>query len=208
MEIRCFNLGYMGTNCFLAWSEDKNAYLFDCGGKNLEALFDFVSRNALNMKYLILTHGHGNHIEGVNKFIEHYPEVEVIIGEEEKDFLYDSNLSLSAQIFGENFKFAGTYKTVKEGDMVGEFKVIDTPGHTKGSKCFYYEAGNILMAGDTMFKNSFGRYDLPTGNVDELFDSLQKLVKLPQETLVYNAHTETTTIGDEKLFLKRLGIVY
>lgn len=53
MEIRCFNLGYMGTNCFLAWSEDKNAYLFDCGGKNLEALFDFVSRNELNMKYLI-----------------------------------------------------------------------------------------------------------------------------------------------------------
>lgn len=83
--------------------------------------------------------------------------------------------------------------------MVGG-SVIDTPGHTKGSKCFYYEADNMLMAGDTMFKNSFGRYDLPTGNVDELFDSLQKLVKLPPETLVYNAHTETTTIGDEKLF--------
>lgn len=59
--------------------------------------------------------------------------------------------------------------------MVGEFKVIDTPRHTKGSKCFYYEAGNILMAGDTMFKNSFKCYDLPTGNVDELFDSYKNL---------------------------------
>lgn len=209
MQIKQFNLGNYMTNCFLTWNEnDKIAYFFDCGGNNLEKVFDFVEKNNLNMKYLILTHGHGDHIQGVNKFLNHYPEVNLYIGEEEKNFLTDSSLSLSREIFGENFCYNGEVKLLKEGDTIGDFIVLDTPGHTIGSKCFYNKENKMLIAGDTIFKNSFGRYDLPTGNMDALFNSLQKLSSLPDDTIVYNAHTDITTIGDEKKFLKRLGIIY
>ena len=91
--------------------------------------------------------------------------------------------------------------------MVGEFKTIDTPGHTRGSKCFYYEAENILISGDTMFRRSYGRYDLPTGDIESLFHSLYKLSKLPDKTVVYSGHSDMTTIGEEKIFLKNIGVL-
>ena len=207
MEIKIFHLGAMYTNCYLAYDENNVAYFFDCGGKNLENLYSFIEEKKLNLKYIILTHGHGDHIEGLNKLTEHYPEAKVYVGEEEKDFLYNSELSLSDRIFGELFKYNGELITVKEGDVVGDFKVIDTPGHTIGSKCFYDEKNNILISGDTMFRRSYGRYDLPTGDLNMLYNSLGKLSKLPDETVVYSGHTEATTIGNEKSFLKRIGII-
>ena len=159
------------------------------------------------MKYIVLTHGHGDHIEGLNDLAEKYPEAKVYVGEEEKDFLYNSELSLSDRIFGEFFKFKGELYTVREGDMIGDFKVIDTPGHTIGSKSFYDEKAKILISGDTLFRRSYGRYDLPTGDLNMLCNSLEKLSKLPEETVVYSGHTEETTIGEEKKFLERVGIL-
>lgn len=207
MRVKCFHLGAYGTNCFLAYDEDNVAYFFDCGGRNLDKLYVYITEHNLNLKYIVLTHGHGDHIEGLNDLASHYPEAKVYIGEEEKDFLYNSELSLSDAIFGEFFKFKGEVHTVKEGDMVGDFKVIDTPGHTIGSKSFYYEKDKILISGDTLFKRSYGRYDLPTGSLEMLCNSLEKLSKLPDETIVYNGHTDDTTIGEEKRFLKKIGIL-
>lgn len=208
MKIKCFPLGAMYTNCYLAYNENtKEAYFFDCGGKNLDRLNNFIKENNLDLKYIVLTHGHGDHIEGLNLLAKTYPNAKVYIGKEEKEFLYNSNLSLSKNIFGEDFVFNGEIITVSEGDMVGEFKTLDTPGHTIGSKCFYYEAENILISGDTMFRRSYGRYDLPTGNPDSLAQSLEKLSKLPENTVVYSAHSEETTIGEERIFLKYIGII-
>ena len=207
MRVKCFHLGAYGTNCFLAYDENNIAYFFDCGGRNLDKVYDFINEHNLNLKYIVLTHGHGDHIEGLNDLSSDYPEAKVYIGEEEKDFLYNSELSLSDRIFGEIFRFKGDIHTVKEGDMVGDFKVIDTPGHTIGSKSFYYKNDKILITGDTLFRRSYGRYDLPTGDLEMLCHSLEKLSKLPDETVVYNGHTDSTTIGEEKLFLSRVGIL-
>lgn len=208
MKIKCFPLGAMWTNCYLAYDEiTKEAYFFDCGGKNIHKLNDYIKENSLDLKYIILTHGHGDHIEGLNLLAETYPEAKVYIGKEEKEFLYNSNLSLSDRIFGEDFTFNGEFIEVTEGEFIGKFKTIDTPGHTIGSKSFYCEDGNILIAGDTMFRRSFGRYDLPTGDEKVLYESLGKLCLLPENTIVYSGHTEPTTIGEEKLFLKRVGIL-
>lgn len=208
MKIKCFPLGNMYTNCYLAYNEEnKDAYFFDCGGKNISKLNEYIKEKNLNLKYIILTHGHGDHIEGLNLLAKTYPEAKVYIGEEEREFLYNSDLSLSSRIFGEDFNFEGKAISVKEGDMVGEFLTIDTPGHTRGSKCFYYAAENILISGDTMFRRSYGRYDLPTGNVDDLYRSLEKLTKLPEETIVYSAHSDETTIAEEKIFLRNIGVL-
>lgn len=208
MKIKCFPLGAMYTNCYLAYDEEtKEAYFFDCGGKNIGRLNEFIKENSLDLKYIVLTHGHGDHIEGLNLLSETYPEAKVYIGKEEKEFLYNSNLSLTRNISGEDFVYNGELTVLSEGDMVGKFKTMDTPGHTIGSKCFYYEAENILISGDTMFRRSYGRYDLPTGDIDDLFDSLYKLTKLPEKTVVYSGHSEPTTIGEEKVFLSSIGVI-
>ena len=207
MKIQTFYLGSLMTNCYLVWNDKNEAYLFDCGGENIGRVETFIKTHGLTLKYMVLTHGHGDHIEGLNDLASHYPEAKVYIGEEDKDFLYNSELSLSAAIFGEIFKFKGELITVKEGDTIGDFKVIDTPGHTIGSKSFYDEKDKILMSGDTLFRRSYGRYDLPTGDLNMLCSSLQKLSKLPDETTVYNGHTDNTTIGEERRFLERVGIL-
>ncbi len=207
MKIKEFKLGMMPTNNFIVW-KDREAVLFDCGGANLSGLESFIEENNLVLKKVIFTHGHYDHIAGLLKLKEIYPNVEVYIGEEEKKFLTDSNLSLSDYLAKIDFKYEGDYKTVKGGDIIDEFVVIDTPGHTIGGKCFYHKESGIVFVGDTMFKGSYGRYDLPTSDGKSLFASLKKLCEiLPAETRVYNGHSGMTTIGEEKNNLMINGII-
>lgn len=208
MQVKTFGLGLYMTNCYLAWNEKKEGYFFDCGGTNLEGVKRFIEEKDIELKYFILTHGHYDHISGMKKFLEIYPKVSLYIGKEEELFLTESRYSLSRMIDGSDFKFTGKYKTINDGDMIGDFKVLSSPGHTIGSKCFYNEDSKILIAGDTMFRRSFGRTDFPTGDERDLFESLQKLCDtLPLETVVYSGHTEPTTIGEEKMFLRNQGFI-
>lgn len=207
MNIKEFKLGMMPTNAFLVW-KDKEAILFDCGGANLSELENFIEENKILLKKVIFTHGHYDHIAGLIKLKEIYPNVEVYIGEEEKNFFIDSALSLSDYLAKVDFKYEDNYKTLKNGDTIDEFLVIDTPGHTQGGKCFFHKESGILIAGDTMFKGSYGRYDLPTSDGKSLFASLKKLCEtLPADTKVYNGHSGITTIGEEKDNLTRNGII-
>ncbi|MGB6127137.1 MAG: MBL fold metallo-hydrolase [Psychrilyobacter sp.] len=207
MNIKEFKLGMMPTNAFLVW-KDKEAILFDCGGANLSELENFIEENKILLKKVIFTHGHYDHIAGLIKLKEIYPNVEVYIGEEEKNFFIDSALSLSDYLAKVDFKYEDNYKTLKNGETIDEFLVIDTPGHTQGGKCFFHKESGILIAGDTMFKGSYGRYDLPTSDGKSLFASLKKLCDtLPADTKVYNGHSGMTTIGEEKDNLTRNGII-
>jgi len=207
MNIKEFKLGMMPTNSFLVWKE-KEAILFDCGGDDLSKLESFIEEKNLILEKVIFTHGHYDHIGGLLKLKEIYPDVVVYIGKEEEEFLTNSDLSLSNYLINKNFKYKESYKTLKDGDIIDGFLVIDTPGHTIGGKSFFHKESGIVIVGDTMFKGSYGRYDLPTSNGKSLFASLKKLCDiLPSDTRVYNGHTEMTTIGEEKKNLTINGII-
>lgn len=208
MKIKVFPLGCYMTNCYLVWDDNNEATLFDCGDEHFENLINFIDENNLNLKNIILTHGHGDHIGGINRLISLYPNATLFIGKEEQEFLSNPDLSLSNAIHGSNFKYNGKFKTLSQGDSIFGFEVIDTPGHTIGSKCFYNKKNSILISGDTLFRRSYGRYDLPTGSFDSLQKSLKILCEtLPENTIVYSGHTSPTTIGEEKRVLKSQGMI-
>ena len=209
LKIKQFHMGPLSTNCYLVWDDDKIGYLFDIGGTDTERLETFLKTEQITLKYIILTHGHGDHIGGLNVFVKRHPEARVYIGKEDVKFLRNPELNMVHYMGGDIFTYDGDEPiTLKDGDKVGVFEVIDSPGHSIGSKCFYSKDDKLLISGDTMFKNSYGRYDLPTGSGEDLFKSLKKLCDtLPDDTVVYNGHTEDTTIGEEKKFLKAIGIL-
>lgn len=207
MNIKNFITGGFQTNTYLVWDENKTAYIFDCEGEGINRLVDFVRLNGLDVKYIILTHGHSDHICGLNALKNVYPDAKVFIGEEDSKYLGDSSLNHSTYIFGFEFVYLGTFKSIHGGEKIGDFEVIATPGHTMGGKCFYNKESNMLISGDTMFRRSFGRYDFPESDGKKLFDSLRRLCRLPDNTVVYSGHTESTTIGEEKVFLTSLGIL-
>ncbi|MGL4534707.1 MAG: MBL fold metallo-hydrolase [Fusobacteriaceae bacterium] len=208
MKLKQFNLGLYETNCYLAYDNEGKGLMFDIGGENLDNLKDFVQKNNIAIKYLILTHGHYDHISGLNAFHEYFPETEILVNGKEAVFLTDSSYSLSKMIDGKDFKYLGDFKTFNDGDSFEGFQAISTPGHTGGSTCFYNKDIGTLISGDTMFRRSFGRTDLPTSNTEAIFISLKNLCdSLPLDTKVYSAHTESTTIGEEKQFLTQSGYI-
>ncbi len=201
MEIKNFVLGGMSTNAYLVWENKQDATLFDIGGENLKPLIDFLEENEIVLKRVVFTHGHYDHIGGLMKLLEYKMDIDLYIGYEDKEFLYNSNLSLSSQIMGSEFKLGKDKKiiTLKEGDTVSGFFVIDTPGHTKGSKCFYNEANKVMISGDTLFNMGYGRVDLPTGSYEDIVRSLNKICKnYPAETIVYPGHNGMTKLGVER----------
>lgn len=205
MNIKRFVLGVLDSNSYLIYKE-KEATLIDVGGEDIENIIAFLEENNLELKKVLLTHGHYDHIAGINKLFRYNKNIEVYIGKEDIEFLKDPNLNLSFWIDQTNFKIMDNIKIISivENDMIDEFKVIDTPGHTIGSKSFYDEKEKVLFSGDTLFKMSFGRTDFPTGNRNDLKRSLKVLNELPEEVVVYSGHGMKTFIKTEKNLEKKV----
>lgn len=198
MRIQTFQVAPIGTNCYLVSDDMKNAFIVDPGGDP-----DLIVENAkdFNVKYLLLTHTHYDHIGALDEVSEAFPEAEVAVHSLEKNALYDSAQNLSVG-FGLSYEYRGkVHIELKDGDelIFGDkmIKVIHTPGHTVGGVCYYIE--DLLFSGDTLFKSSVGRTDLPGGDAVTLLQSIkEKLFTLPGKTIVYPGHMGQTTIGWEK----------
>lgn len=201
MKITNMPSGALHVNTYLVVDEDtKKGFIVDPGGYN-PGLTKIVEKNGIDIVYIILTHGHSDHICGVNDHLDDFPNAKVVASIHEQDMLEDPVLNQSTM-----FGAAQTVSAdilVEDGDelQVGNLKLmcLHTPGHTPGGMCVYVESEDVLFSGDTLFCQSIGRTDFPGGSFESLIDALHnKLFVLPDETAVYPGHMSATNIGFEK----------
>ena len=203
MKIQNFVLGMVGTNCYLVVNEEeKQCILIDPAVYSGE-IAEQIRREGLDLRAILLTHGHFDHIMGIDGFRKEFPEIPVYAHREEEALLNDASMNASLE-FGRQYTFSGA-AYAEDGDVLDlagmQFRVIHTPGHTIGGCCYYLQEEKVLFSGDTLFRESIGRTDFPTGNGGQLMRSIrEKLFTLPEETAVYPGHMERTTIGDEKKY--------
>ena len=198
--IRKFVTGHFGVNLYLIYDEkSKECAIVDPGTYDKEVIRFIQSKN-LKVKYIILTHGHGDHLLGALSFKEKFNS-DILVHKAEKELLGNADLNFSKQMSGEAITIQPDLY-LKEGDMIEigdmKWKVIHTPGHTKGGMCLYND--NILLSGDTLFFESIGRFDLFGGDYRVLKDAIiRKLMILDDDVIVYPGHGAQTTIGYERL---------
>ena len=210
MEYKIMKLvvGQLQENCFILFDENKDAFVVDPGGSS-ENIIEAIEKNSLNIKYILLTHGHFDHVGAVAALVKKY-KVPVYLSKEDRAFL-ESPKEVRASSFGMQIEAAEVDVFVKEGDEIpfskGTIKVIETPGHTLGSVCYLFE--NYLFAGDTLFNGSIGRTDFPESDHSLMVESLKKLKKLDDEIYVLSGHGPESQISYEKManpYLRQLWL--
>ena len=201
MEYRRFPMGALWTNAYLLWDETGIAMRVDPGGDPSEAL-DFAEKNALRVEWILLTHGHGDHIAGLEQARKISAKGVAIHGADARMLVSpEENLSYW---MGSPISSEPEEKALEDGDRlnVGRMDVlaIHTPGHTAGSMCFLVTDGDgeLLLSGDTLFARSVGRTDLPGGSDADLKASLLKLAVLDERLPVLPGHGPETSLAVEK----------
>lgn len=201
MKVEIFVTGIISTNCYVVSNEEtKEAVIIDpaaCPKK----LTGYIEEEGLEVTAVLLTHGHFDHMMGVQELVDRY-QVPVYVHEAEKELIGNPQLNLSASYTNGVTFTKGTYVKDKEVLFLAgyDFLVLHTPGHTQGGVCYYVESEHVLFSGDTLFCNSVGRTDFPTSSMSDLIRSIrEKLLPMPDETIIYPGHMGATTIGNERI---------
>jgi len=206
MKIDIIVLGELEANCYCVRNSDKqHKCLIIDPGLNPEPLIRFLKANDYDPVSIVLTHGHVDHIGGVESLREYWPDVEVAIHEKDAEMLLNPALNLST--------LAGTMVQARPAQVLLDhsqqyytaaglrFQVLHTPGHSPGGICLYSAKDKVLFAGDTLFAGSIGRTDFSGGDFETLINSIKtQLMTLPDQTHVYPGHGPQTTLQAEKQF--------
>lgn len=189
------------TNCYIIINEDsKETMVIDPAG-DVDRIEEMIQILQGNLKYIYLTHCHGDHIAGVAE-LKNRCGGKILIHRYDSEGLNDPEINLTPYIGMPEIILEVDSRT-DDNDIIHlgnlEFKIIHTPGHTKGSTSLYCEKEKCLFTGDTIFRGTWGRTDLPTSSREDIMNSItNKIMKLPGETICYPGHGLSTKIQDEK----------
>lgn len=193
MNIKTIPVGQLETNCYVVVNEETLACVVIDPGDESNTIMDYIESNRLKCEAILLTHGHFDHVGAVNEILE---QTGCALYINPRDEGYEVGKS------GVKFKMPEGGKYYDDGDVIVEagleFKVLATPGHTPGSVCLI--CGDALFTGDTLFRGSCGRTDLPGGSMREEMRSLKKICRLEGDFDVYPGHMDSSTLERERRF--------
>ncbi|MDR0930154.1 MAG: MBL fold metallo-hydrolase [Clostridiales bacterium] len=183
-----FTLGALRNNCYIIGDDKTSEIAIIDAPQGIKPVIEYIKTNNYQVKYIILTHVHFDHIKGLDNLRAEFPNAKIIV---HKDELEDANADI----------FVTGGEEIELGNV--KVKVIFTPGHTKGGISLLM--GDNLFSGDTLFKGTIGRADLPGGSFHRLVKYIKKsLMNLPDTTTVWPGHGDKTTIADERVDNKYL----
>lgn len=191
MQLASFTVGYIETNCYVVSDENTlDCAIIDPGAES-QRILDYIESNNLKCHHILLTHGHSDHVDGVDGLLE---ELDATVYMNKKDNAVPIGTGDSGYTAPEGTIF------IKEGDtiVVGglSFKVMETPGHTPGGVCFICE--DAIFSGDTLFRNSCGRTDFIASSPEDMMKSLARLAALEGDYEVFPGHMRSTTLEYER----------
>ena len=201
MEVTKIEVGQLQTNCYVIHDKKSNEMLIVDPGADYKVIENVLKGLNGKLKYIVLTHAHGDHIGAVNEIIENYPDVKLLIHSDDALRLETPALNMSGMIFGYDISIIADEK-LNDGDIImlgdEELKVIHTPGHSEGCICLLFD--DELITGDTLFNGRIGRTDLIGGDYNEIINSIHsKILPLKDEIIVYPGHGPSSTIGKERV---------
>lgn len=197
MHFKTIPLGAFEANSIVIWDDPSSAIVVDPGADG-DFLVSYLENEGVVPKVVFLTHGHFDHISGVDEIVNRY-KIPVFLHKDDEELAF-SQFNLSQPYYKGFTKNQFLDLTIQDGICLPGFdsaKVLHTPGHSPGSSVLYFEDYGVLVSGDTLFAGSIGRTDLPGGSYKVIQESLKRLVQLPEDTRVICGHGPETTIGKE-----------
>lgn len=202
LKVEQLVLGPVSTNCYFALNQETKELLIIDPADQPERIFQKAAQMEGTPVAILLTHGHFDHISAAEAVRDRY-DIPVYACPQEAEMLWEPSVNMT--------QYYGRPVSVKADKMPSDLEVFEaagfkvqmifTPGHTKGSCCYYFKDEDVLFSGDTLFHGSVGRTDFPGGSSAQIVESLHRLVDaLPEDTVVYPGHDTSTTIGYEKRY--------
>ncbi|MBI9020551.1 MAG: MBL fold metallo-hydrolase [Verrucomicrobia bacterium] len=198
MEIKIIPVGPFAVNCSIVWGESKQAFVIDPGFE-AEVIKSCLNENELTVAAYLLTHGHADHLSALSELHAVRP-APVVIHAEDYNWAFGEKNQIPPYYPVPEKPAAEFIHPERSNDWKNSapfFQCLETPGHTRGGVCYWFEDAGVCFTGDTLFKGSCGRTDLPGGDGRVLAQSLKRLAALPPETKIIAGHGDETTIAFE-----------
>ena len=186
------------ANCYVVIDDNNDCIVID-PSKKYDGIVKYINKNQLNLKAVLLTHGHFDHFRGVDTLINEF-HCPLYIGFYDQEMIKDANLNCSVMV-GDKFVVNSPSIAVSNNEILyllkEDIKVLETPGHTRGSITYYFAQSKIMFTGDFLFHTSAGRCDLPSGNNQQMDKSFMKIKEYDPEIKIYPGHGPSSTLEEE-----------